>query len=248
MSRRALILAILLLTALPAVSCGSTVKAYFNGQEATVNGVGLPEGEPFSIDLTIVPDRDAYVGALLDEPGTTQAYDRRGGDAKACFVDRGLCRAGLPVNFSWTLAANGNWIGGDAPLNIYYQIDALGEAWPTASGYFTVVNAQIRPGAKAPEAATSPGPSVAVATLALLITLALASNNRGSNEVDHHDDEKEPQGHEHHDPEQLAPLIDRFAVHGVEGHQVVEDRDQAHGEAQGAEHAQDASCQGEGKE
>ena len=49
-----LLLALFLAT-LPGEAYGKSIKAYFNGQEATVSGIVLRQGEPFTVDLYVTP-------------------------------------------------------------------------------------------------------------------------------------------------------------------------------------------------
>ena len=70
-----IVILILLLATLPGEACGKSIKAYFNGQEATVTGVVLHPGEPFTVDLYMTPDKESYAYAEIDEPGVTRAYD-----------------------------------------------------------------------------------------------------------------------------------------------------------------------------
>ena len=59
------------------------------------------------------------------------------------------CNASTGARFRWVLAANGDWLNGTAPVNIYYQINGRNSNEVYASGYFTVVDAYISPGAPA---------------------------------------------------------------------------------------------------
>jgi len=140
-----LIMLAVFLSAVPADAGGRSIKAYFNGQEATVSGIVLHPGERFTVDLYVTPDAESIACAILEEPGVTPAYDRVSGDDKDSPVTRG-CNASFGARFHWVLAANGNWAGGTAPLNIYYQINARGSPDPCVSGLFTVVDAYIAPG------------------------------------------------------------------------------------------------------
>jgi len=98
------------------------IKAYFNGQEATVEGVTLKVDEPFTIDLNITPDSDSIVSVILMEPGNDRSYKSLGGNVTYDFSDV-RCRSGETCHFQWLLAANGDWTDGNAPVNIYYQLN-----------------------------------------------------------------------------------------------------------------------------
>lgn len=119
------------------------IKAYYNGEEATVTGITLKVGEPFTIDLYVTPDRYTTVSARLREPGGgLGSYVRISGD-EAGIVRRegGPCDA---VHFRWVLAPTDSWAGGTAPLDIQYNV--RGETMDgDVQGYFTVVEAYISP-------------------------------------------------------------------------------------------------------
>lgn len=145
MKRLAAVLVLaMVLAMLPEEACGRSVKAYFNGHEATVSGVVLRPGEPFTIDLYITRDGEADAWAEIDEPGVTRAYDRLGGDDLMPSAFK-RCNASSCAFFHWELAANGDWTGGTAPVNIYYQINGRNSNDVIARGYFTVMEAYISP-------------------------------------------------------------------------------------------------------
>jgi sarcinarray family protein len=124
-------------------SAKNIIKAYYNGEEATVTGITLKVGEPFTVDFNVTPDRYTTVAALLREPGGGDAYELISGDAKDVVVRK---KGGPddPVHFQWVLAPGEEWTDGTAPLNIQY--DVWGETMDTdTQGYFTVVEAYISP-------------------------------------------------------------------------------------------------------
>lgn len=153
-----------------------TIKAYFNGQEATVEGVILKVNEPFDIDLNVTTEKDARVYILLKEPGGDHAYDRVGGEGKGNFVNK-TTRAGQTVNFHWVLAANDQWTGGNAPVNIYYQIhEEPFDPKRYTCGYFTVVYAYISPERYAAPRKEASGPWAL--PIALLAAFLIARSRR----------------------------------------------------------------------
>jgi sarcinarray family protein len=169
------LLLLLLLGTVPGEAGGRSVRAYFNGMEATVSGVVLRPGEEFTIDLDITPDNESYAYAEIDEPGTVRAYDRVRGDdlVPASFKS---CNASEGARFRWVLAANGRWVDGTAPVNIYYQINSPGGNDIAASGYFTVVDAYIAAGAPTAvpcaadeKAGQAPGPGALIALAGILV-------------------------------------------------------------------------------
>lgn len=119
------------------------IKAYYDGQEATVTGVVLKVGEPFAIDLYVTPDRYTTVSARLREPGGgLESYRRISGDAEGIVRKKG--GPGDNVHFHWVLAPTDAWAGGTAPLDIQYNV--WGETMDgDTQGYFTVVEAYILP-------------------------------------------------------------------------------------------------------
>lgn len=172
------ILLALFLATLPGEAYGRSVKAYFNGQEATVSGVDLRPGEPFAVDLYITPDDEADAYAEVDEPGVPRAYDRLSGD-ELMPTSFKHCNASSGARFHWELAASGRWLNGRAPVNIYYQINRRDRNDIIASGYFTVVDAFIAPGS--PVADTddpvdkkvekTPAPGVIITLAGILVAL-----------------------------------------------------------------------------
>lgn len=165
--RYIIVILILLLATLPGEACAKSIKAYFNGQEATATGVVLHPGERFTVDLYMTPDKESYAYAEIDEPGITRAYDLLEGDPIRP-TDCKRCNASSAAHYRWVMAANENWLDGTAPLNIYYQLNDKGQTNPSASGLFTVVEAYIAPGKAAagtsslpatevPEKVSSPG-------------------------------------------------------------------------------------------
>lgn len=168
----------LFLATLPGEADGKSIKAYFNGQEATVSGVVLRPGEAFTVDLYITPDADADAYAEIDEPGVTRAYDRQCGDELVPTTFK-RCNASAGARFHWTLAASGGWSNGTAPVNIYYQVNSRDGNDIVARGYFTVVDAFITPGVPVTDQAytveknveKTPGPGVILALVAIMVVL-----------------------------------------------------------------------------
>lgn len=149
------------------------IKAYFNGQEATVTGVKLKVDEPFTIDLYVTPDRYTTVAARLREPGGgLESYRRISGDDGGDIVRK----KGGPndtVHFQWVLAPTDDWAGGTAPLNIQYNVwgETMGG---DVQGYFTVVEAYISPEKYSPPASTGDDLGIFPA----IVAIALATRHR----------------------------------------------------------------------
>jgi sarcinarray family protein len=143
MAIMAVLLIVLVLCAGDA-SARHVIKAYFNGQEATVAGVKLKIGEPFTVDLYVTPDRYTTVATLLREPGGGEdAYALISGDPKG-IITRKKGGPNDTAHFQWKLAPTEAWAGGTAPLNLQY--DVWGETMDgDVQGYFTVVEAYVLP-------------------------------------------------------------------------------------------------------
>ena len=58
------------------------VKAWFNGENATVNGIKLKIGEPVEIKVEVISKINGNVHVKLREPGTTTAFDVLSGPSK----------------------------------------------------------------------------------------------------------------------------------------------------------------------
>ncbi|HTX44473.1 MAG TPA: sarcinarray family MAST domain-containing protein, partial [Methanocella sp.] len=115
-------LVIVLLLCAGDASARHVIKAYFNGQEATVTGAKLKVGEPFTVDLYVTPDRYTTVAVLLREPGGGEdAYALISGDVKGD-VTRKKGGPNDTVHFQWVLAPTEAWARGTAPLNIQYDV------------------------------------------------------------------------------------------------------------------------------
>ncbi|WP_424357848.1 sarcinarray family MAST domain-containing protein [Methanocella sp. MCL-LM] len=172
---KSLVCGFLLFLAILAVSCDEvnarSIKAYFNGQEATVENVSLHVGEPFTVDLYMTPDGDSFAYAILTEPGYTRAYDRISGEAVGDTVTK-KCNESSPAHFSWTLAANDQWVNGTAPVNVYCQLNRKGDTSPYARAYFTVVDARILPADRTIEKSHAPASAEGLPAWIVLVTLA----------------------------------------------------------------------------
>ena len=58
------------------------VKAWFNGENATVNGVQLKIGEPVEVKVEILSKINGDVSFKLNEPGVTKAFKVLNGPSK----------------------------------------------------------------------------------------------------------------------------------------------------------------------
>lgn len=146
------------------------IKAYFNGQEATVTGITLKVDEPFTVDLYVTPDRYTTVSVRLREPGGgLGSYRRISGDPEDIVRKKG--GPDDTVHYQWVLAPTDAWTGGTAPLNIQYNV--WGETMDSdVQGYFTVMEAYISPEKYSPPAQSGIDPltSILSAAAALAVT------------------------------------------------------------------------------
>ncbi|MCZ7401722.1 MAG: sarcinarray family MAST domain-containing protein [Candidatus Methanoperedens sp.] len=96
-----------------------TVKARFNGINATVTGIELKVGEPVEVQVEIESKINGHVTLILLEPGITKAFDVLSGPSK---VDEKISNlnieSGWSKTYTWKLAPNGAWKDGNAPINL----------------------------------------------------------------------------------------------------------------------------------
>jgi sarcinarray family protein len=96
-----------------------TVRARFNGINATVTGIELKVGEPVEVQVEIVSKINGHVTLILQEPGITKAFEVLSGPSK---VDEKISNlnieSGWSKTYSWKLAPNGAWKDGNAPINL----------------------------------------------------------------------------------------------------------------------------------
>ena len=96
-----------------------TVRASFNGQNATVEGIQLKIGEPVELKVEITSKIKGDVLLTLREPGSTKAYDLLTGPST---MDKRIENLGIESGWSktyiWKFIPNGAWKKGNAPINI----------------------------------------------------------------------------------------------------------------------------------
>ena len=170
-----LLLTLAVVVSMPAVAeAKHVIKAYYDGQEATVTGVTLKVDEPFTIDLYVTPDRHTTVSARLREPGGgLESYRRISGDPEDIVRKKG--GPNDTVHYQWVMAPTDAWTGGTAPLDIQYNV--WGETMDgDVQGYFTVMEAYISPEKYQPPAQA--GPDSLMQAGAALAMLSLAARHR----------------------------------------------------------------------
>lgn len=96
-----------------------TVRARFNGINATVTGIELKVGEPVEVQVEIESKINGHVTLILQEPGITKAFEVLSGPSK---VDEKISNlnieSGWSKTYTWKLAPNGDWKDGNAPINL----------------------------------------------------------------------------------------------------------------------------------
>jgi len=96
-----------------------SVRARFNGINATVTGIELKIGEPVEVQVEIESKINGHVTLILLEPGITKAFEVLSGPSK---VDEKISNlnieSGWSKTYTWKLAPNGAWKDGNAPINL----------------------------------------------------------------------------------------------------------------------------------
>jgi sarcinarray family protein len=101
------------------------VKAWFNGQEATVKGVKLKIGEPADIRVTVTSNISGNTYVKLINPLVTEPYDVIEGTSIGKRIDNIGVSPGWSKTFSWKIKPNGAWTNGNAPINIFVEFSKI---------------------------------------------------------------------------------------------------------------------------
>jgi len=97
-----------------------TVKAWFDGKNATVTGIELKVGEPVEIKIEVESKINGHVFVKLTEPGVTKAFDVISGPSNQDErIDNLNIANGWSKIFIWKIKPNGAWKNGNAPINIF---------------------------------------------------------------------------------------------------------------------------------
>ncbi len=100
------------------------VRAWFNGKNATVNDFQLKIGETAKVKVEVISKIKGDVSIKLKEPGVTKAFDVFGGPSEEEeWLTNMNIESGWSKMYTWTVAPNGAWKGGNAPLNIVVQFN-----------------------------------------------------------------------------------------------------------------------------
>lgn len=100
------------------------VQAWFDGKNATVEGVQLKIGEPFDVKVEILSKIKGDVSFKLYEPGVTRAFKVLDGPSEIeKRIDIMNVESGWSKTYTWTVVPNEAWQGGNAPLNLIVQFN-----------------------------------------------------------------------------------------------------------------------------
>jgi|SRR5659263_43447 len=98
------------------------VRAWFNGQNATANGVELKIGETAEIKVDVISKINGDVIIQLYEPGVTKTFEVINGPSLIeKRIDNMNIESGWSKTYTWKIVPNGAWKGGNAPINIFVQ-------------------------------------------------------------------------------------------------------------------------------
>jgi sarcinarray family protein len=99
------------------------VRAWFNGENATVEGMQLKIGETVEVKVEVLSKINGDISLKLKEPGTTQAFNVINGASKQDeWIDSKIENGSLKT-YIWTISPNGVWKNGNAPINIFVQFN-----------------------------------------------------------------------------------------------------------------------------
>jgi sarcinarray family protein len=95
------------------------VNAWFNEKEATVENIQLKINEPAQLKIEIIPKKNCDVYLKISNPMITEAYKLESGPSE---YDKYFNKDNVEVNeilsYSWVIKPTGDWINGNAPINI----------------------------------------------------------------------------------------------------------------------------------
>ncbi|CAG1007594.1 MAG: sarcinarray family MAST domain-containing protein [Candidatus Methanoperedens sp.] len=99
------------------------VRAWFNGENATVEGIQLKIGETGEVKVEVLSKINGDISLKLKEPGTTRAFNVLNGPSKQDeWIDSKIENGSLKT-YIWTISPNGVWKNGNAPINIFVQFN-----------------------------------------------------------------------------------------------------------------------------
>ena len=138
-----------------------SVKAWFNGKNATVVGTELKVGEPAEVKVEVVSKINGHVFVELTEPGVTKAFDVSGPSKEDESIDNYDIINGWSKTYTWTITPNGAWKNGNAPINIFVSFYNIKKDFQKPL-QFTIANPyildeQYSGAVPTPETTASPG-------------------------------------------------------------------------------------------
>jgi sarcinarray family protein len=104
--------------AVPTENEYGNVKAWFNGEEATVKNVKLKIGEPAYIEVIVKSNISGHVIVGLANPLVTKPYKVLEGSDIEERIENLDVSSGWSKKFNWKIEPNGDWKNGNAPINV----------------------------------------------------------------------------------------------------------------------------------
>jgi sarcinarray family protein len=122
-----------------------SVKAWFNGKNATVVGVELKVGEPAEVKVEVTSKINGIVALELNEPGVTKAFEVSGPSKQDESIINYNVTNGWSKTYTWKITPNGAWKNGNAPINIFVQFNKIinGKQKGDKKIQFTIANPYI---------------------------------------------------------------------------------------------------------
>ncbi len=115
------------------------VNAWFNGKEATVENVQLTISEPIEIKVEVTSKVKCHVATYLESPLVSKSYQVLSGPSE---IDKRIdalnVESGWTETYTWTIAPTGEWINGNAPINVYVQFTKAVDDYESID--FTIAN------------------------------------------------------------------------------------------------------------
>jgi len=118
------------------------VNAWFNGKEDTVENVQLKIYEPIEIKVKVTSKVKCHVATYLESPLVSKSYQVVSGPSE---IDKRIdalnVESGWAETYTWTIAPTGEWINGNAPINVYVQFTKAVDDYESID--FTIANPYI---------------------------------------------------------------------------------------------------------
>ncbi|MDW7777361.1 MAG: sarcinarray family MAST domain-containing protein, partial [Methanosarcinales archaeon] len=119
-----------------------SLNAWFNGEEATVENIQLKVGEPAEIKVEVTSKIDGHVFVKLTNPLVTDSYEVVSGPSQIDkYIDNLNVESGWQETYIWTIKPTGEWVNGNAPINLFVQFHKDINDDETAK--FTIANPYI---------------------------------------------------------------------------------------------------------